>query len=276
MELGIKTAREARHDKLYHYQKFNSERLADLLTRNRIFCATPGKLNDPWDCRPWFDASPLLSDPNELERHLDWLYSNAVPRPPEHERDVYNQRMRTDPSALRDAIANLSRTVHRVIAERRIYCLTPHPDNILMWSHYGDNHRGVCLVFDTGVQLFGTAKEVQYREKYPSVGAHLITPDAVIAAILTKSDVWRYENEFRILGTPHGNGLPIQLDGNYLPIGTALIGIIIGCEADSRAILKFLRGHAPQLPVYRAAREDNQYRLKIVNFLTEEIASHAT
>ena len=164
-----------------------------------------------WDCRPWFDATPLLNDPAELERHLGWLYSNATPRPPEHLRDIYNQRMRTDPNALREAIANLSRSVQRVIAERRIYCLSPHPENILMWSHYADNHRGICLAFNTDIQLFGSALEVQYVQDCPCVNPNMLTPDAVIAAILTKSDVWRYENEFRILGIPDAEGHPIRL-----------------------------------------------------------------
>ena len=153
-----------------------------------------------------------------------------------------------------------------MIAERRIYCLSPHPENILMWSHYADNHRGICLAFDTDIQLFGSALEVQYVQDCPCVNPNMLTPDAVIAAILTKSDVWRYENEFRILGIPDADGHPIQLDGNYLNIGTALSGVILGCEADSTTILKFLKGHAPHLSVYRAAREDDQYRLKIMTF----------
>jgi hypothetical protein len=37
--------------------------------------------------------------------------------------------------------------------------------------------------------------------------------------------------------------------------------------------LNFLTGHAPDLQVYRAARENNQYRLKIVPFLADEIAA---
>jgi hypothetical protein len=243
-----------------------------LLARQRIYCATPGKLNDPWDCRPWFDASLLQRDPAELEKYLDFLYNSTNPRPPIELRRQHDDLMRSDPVALEQTLARYSRIVQVEIACRRIYCLTPHPDNILMWSHYAEDHKGICLQFDTNVQLFGTAWAVKYLEDYPSLTAHVMTFDGVLPTILTKSDVWEYEHEFRILGTPQQTGLPIQLDGNYLPIGNALSGIILGCEADNRTILKFMKGHAPDLPVYRAARENSQYRLKIVEFSDHEIA----
>jgi len=54
-----------------------------------------------------------------------------------------------------------------VISHRRLYCLTPDPCSTLMWSHYADNHRGICLEFDTTNPLFSDALEVAYRSEYP-------------------------------------------------------------------------------------------------------------
>lgn len=34
-----------------------------------------------------------------------------------------------------------------------ISCFTTKHDNFLMWSHYGDNHRGVCLEFDFSKEI---------------------------------------------------------------------------------------------------------------------------
>jgi hypothetical protein len=143
-------ARDAGHKRLYHYQQFNAEHLADLLTRKRIHCATPGKLNDPWDCRPWFDISIFETDPDELKRQLDWLAS--ILDLPEESRDEFYERLRSDPDSRRDAFAGFSKAAQQGIADRRIYCLTPHADSILMWSHYADNHKGICLEFSTSVQ----------------------------------------------------------------------------------------------------------------------------
>jgi hypothetical protein len=46
-----------------------------------------------------------------------------------------------------DFFAVASKPLQQMLAERRIYCLTPKADSTLMWSHYADNHCGVCLEF---------------------------------------------------------------------------------------------------------------------------------
>jgi hypothetical protein len=222
-------------------------------------------LNDPWDCRPWFDYEEL-KDPGKLERHLDWLYDNAVPRPPAESREIYDAAMRSDPAALEKAIAGLSLVIQREISDRRIYCLTPHPDSILMWSHYADNHRGICLAFDTANTLFAMAREVRYRNDYPRFVAHAMGPDEIFEAIHTKSDAWSYEDEFRLLGIRSMPGLPMQLDGDFLPLQDGTLKfVILGCEANQEKILKFFKGHAPKMPLKRAIRANNQYRLQIAD-----------
>jgi hypothetical protein len=120
LALPILNATKAGHERLYHYQPYNPEHLADLLDRKRIHCATPGKLNDPWDCRPWFDASTLLNNSEELENFLDFLYTSAYPRPPRALREKYDEQMRSDPAMLRDSLARFSRVVQAEIARRRI------------------------------------------------------------------------------------------------------------------------------------------------------------
>lgn len=35
-----------------------------------------------------------------------------------------------------------------------VTCFTENPTDILMWSHYADNHRGVCLSFDFDEEAF--------------------------------------------------------------------------------------------------------------------------
>lgn len=67
-----------------------------------------------------------------------------------------------------------------------------------MWSHYADNHRGVCLEFATANPLFATAKAVQYLKDYPSWVP--MDADQVVKTVYTKSNEWEYEDEYRLLG----------------------------------------------------------------------------
>ncbi len=264
------TATEAGHSKLYHYQRYNPEHLADLLTNKRVHCATPGQLNDPWDCRPWFNVSSVLANPDELERCLEAYYKYCPATVPDEFRTLYGEMLRSDPSALRAAVISLSISIQQEIAKRRIYCLTPLPDNVLMWSHYAENHKGVCLEFDTRVRLFETALAVTYRKAYSALPPFTLDPDLVLSSVVTKSDVWAYENEFRVLGLPNRNlGLEVELDGNYLAIGDALTGVILGCQADVPSMRKFFKGHAPDIPLYQAVRANDEYRLHVIRLPTE-------
>jgi len=53
-----------------------------------------------------------------------------------------------------------------------VLCLTPHWDNLLMWAHYGDAHRGICLGFDIELPhdtFFGNGRLVEYSEHKPKI-----------------------------------------------------------------------------------------------------------
>lgn len=80
-------------------------------------------------------------------------------------------------------------------------------DQPLLWAHYADSHRGLAIEFDCAHRPFSFALRVKYQNEYPSIGYpfQVKEPFDVLA---TKSDIWEYEEEFRILynrtSTPPG------------------------------------------------------------------------
>jgi hypothetical protein len=112
--------------------------------------------------------------------------------------------LRNDPSQQEQLMLSQSNAASNMIAERRIYCLTPKSNSTLMWSHYVQNHRGICLEFGVDNPLFRNALEVVYCRRYPVWIAnkfearHELTKDM----IRTKAWAWRYEKEFRLQGPP--------------------------------------------------------------------------
>src|ERR1035441_10393936 len=101
-----------------------------------------------------------------------------------------------------------------------IYCLTPLPSSTLMWSHYADNHRGLCLEFSTNNNVFRCAQRIVYRSKYPVWHPHtLLLETNIEEALLTKSRDWRYEKEYRVVarrstaGGPAGGRVLVSEDG---------------------------------------------------------------
>ncbi len=73
-------------------------------------------------------------------------------------------------------------------------------DNILMWSHYADNHKGVCIEVEVSEDK---VKEITYIEKIPSMEEILNKNQddkakTAKAILSTKLNQWEYENEWRV------------------------------------------------------------------------------
>lgn len=87
-----------------------------------------------------------------------------------------------------------------------IISLTETKDNLLMWSHYADEHNGFVVEFDSRHEFFtskfhsennpclGKASRVLYRkERLCNLGEYLMEP------FFHKSDEWAYEKESRLI-----------------------------------------------------------------------------
>jgi hypothetical protein len=213
------------NQRLYHYERFCPEWLETTLRSRKIFCANPAALNDPWDCKPCFTTKSYLS---------------------------------LDP-------ARISVGVQAEIERRRIYCLTPDSMSILMWSHYGANHTGICLEFHIASNvLFSKAQGVDYPTEYPEIlTEELYTRETVDKVLLTKARCWEYEGEFRLLGSPDlPEDNPLRLHDGYLKLPPlALMSVIVGCKGDYHAVQAIVDAEAPDLRVTQLIRSENQYSL---------------
>jgi len=256
---------EAKVPRLYHYEKFCAEWLTKTLCCQTIRCSDPAKLNDPWDCKPQFDYRPMANDPKKRDAMLEFYRNTPAGSDMANQpiRQQWEQQVRTSPTALQSVIEDFSRKLEVEICKRRLYCLVPAPDSILMWSHYADHHRGICLEFHVVNALFLKAWKVAYCSEYP-VWVPQDMQDIALDVILTKSKDWECEQEFRIVGTPNGVGHPLKLDGDYLSLPPrALLSVIVGCRGDYEAVRKIVNEHAPGLAVKRALRTPYHYSLTI-------------
>ena len=88
----------------------------------------------------------------------------------------------------------------------------------LMWSHYGDQHNGICI----GYSIPNDAKVHRVRyDAEPLVKASLVqsmlegAADAEAqvdeAVLLRKAPAWKYENEWRLIGDRGAQDNPLEL-----------------------------------------------------------------
>ena len=85
--------------------------------------------------------------------------------------------------------------------------------NILMWSHYAQNHEGYVLGFDSSHEYFDYGLEkIIYSDERPYLDPTKSSQDASI--FYTKSTDWQYEQEYR---KSQGFVKPVKLEnGNTL------------------------------------------------------------
>lgn len=90
----------------------------------------------------------------------------------------------------------------RAIAQQHgVLCFSRGWRNPLMWSHYADKHRGLCLGFDIPNDR---TKPIRYdAERLPSLLPGLLagTPDSAALMqrlLFTKFRDWKYEKEVRV------------------------------------------------------------------------------
>ena len=257
-----------RSSSLFHYQDFDpansvhSERLADVLCNNRIFCSDPRSFNDPCDCKPYFNLD-ALDDPAIRSATVESLISTRIASPDTPQID---ELLRKDTAFLKWAMQYFSQQWSAIIPERwAFYCLTSDPCSTLMWSHYSRSHRGICLEFAVNRNKFGLALRVRYQRKYPRL--LLFEEQWRRSILIVKSDDWEYEKEFRLI-CPRLMDVkdhPLQLAGNYLSISRDdLKSIILGCQVGSEAerkIRKLVADYAPHVKIRHAVRLPDKYRL---------------
>jgi hypothetical protein len=138
-----------------------------------------------------------------------------------------------------------------------------------MWSHYGDNHKGICLEFGVENLVFGTAQEVRYLSSYPKWAPHSLMNPKEPHVLLTKSDDWKYEREYRVIGLGEGidrpiDDHPLMLSGRFLSLPKdALQAVIVGCEANYQEIEAITKAVAPTVKIKRAVRSPSKFRVEI-------------
>lgn len=143
-----------------------------------------------------------------------------------------------------------------------VLSLAESNDNILMWSHYADLHRGICIEFDTSIPgtIFSKAKKVLYVNKFNDFVLKSDKEREVATHIssFTKSKLWKYEDEWRILE---------QEEGCYSFPAECITGVILGCrisEDHKRWVKDWVNGRATPTKIYLAKQCPDAFSLNIV------------
>ena len=193
----------------FRYQKID-ECTKDNLKKNMLYFNDPENFNDPFDCKidithegtkkDWYNfVSKYSIEPTIIDQ---WIRAGRLKLKRNMRENIYTVDGAKTANEL--WMKNLKKSYNRIC------CFSATKLNILMWSHYAENHQGICLCFKThakGDGHFLTLNSklhilfpVSYINQIPDKVNMLDggqSPE-VMKFYLTKYTDWDYETEYRI------------------------------------------------------------------------------
>jgi len=143
-----------------------------------------------------------------------------------------------------------------------LLCLSELSNNLLMWAHYADHHRGFCFGFERSPDntLGRQAAPVVYQTDYPRLSAADFdcetNPHSADSLWLTKSIDWSYEREWRLLA---------RRGDKCYTIDAPICSIIFGARMNeaARTAVREAIGSAQSVEWYEALQSRTSYTLEI-------------
>jgi hypothetical protein len=258
---------------LYRYQKMPTDihRLMDLFVYNKLWFSSPSSFNDPFDCKVMFDSSTIT------EADLRILLQSFLP---ESQVDYQLKQNLQSHQQIHAKTQKFTEKINNLANRSRILCLSSINDNILMWSHYSNSHKGYCIQFvKEELDKWRYSKQVKYQDKHLSFSEFITTlinttsVENKIDFIGLKSSHWKYENEWRYIDFPTDQELDNEeynINGQYVSFPPDMLtGIIFGCEMkdEDKDAIKHLVKSNPKLGHVRfheAKKKPNEFGLDIV------------
>jgi hypothetical protein len=185
--------------RLYKYHRIN-DFLLQLFENHSLWFSRPSDFNDPFDCRLKVAMGRTKEDVMENLKQYQGLLKMKTRKL----QQVWDKVM-DDPVFYNDFMNK----VHQVYINEKlgVCCFCEAPTNVLMWAHYAASHTGVCLEFEVPRNgfFYQNLLPVQYKKRYPQFllsnynkqQRNLYTMHQ--QAVCTKSHLWEYEQEWRML-----------------------------------------------------------------------------
>lgn len=235
-------------DIFYKYREFNTYTL-DSLCSDEVYFSNPKDFNDPFDCNPSIKCDSSIEELKEL---LTVLITNRIEK--EVLSNLKKSKLKGENAhahAKRVALHKAKQVLHEIAyestnpeytsaeAEERcsltqaitieikehytkgVFSLAADCLNPLMWSHYADEHNGICIGYSVerdpkpkpqkAIYNGGRVIKTSVIHKAIVRGLKSATNKLEQAILLRKSREWRYEKEWRLIGSQGIQDSPLLL-----------------------------------------------------------------
>lgn len=198
--------------RLYKYRNFDLYALR-MLTSSFVYFSDPAQFNDPLDCKPDLDVDVDL---NSLESLFMRMTSESLRllNDCKMTAEFYCSMEEQAASYFRAVAFRVKETLYSQMGKVGVLSLAQSWNCPLMWSHYGDQHKGICLGYDTSHVGNVTLKKLNYEGqrciKCSDLMSHYIEGSTEALEriketfFFTKANSWEYEREWRVANDKNG------------------------------------------------------------------------
>ncbi|MEY3498586.1 MAG: hypothetical protein RL308_255 [Bacteroidota bacterium] len=193
---------------LYKYRNFtetSKKRTLEIINKQELFFAGIESFNDPFDGKVHlrFDGKR-----NEIiAAQTRTQYTMNLKKEDKYEgitfeaaHKLVSENVTEEFISNRTEIEARIERIQKIHNQKGVLALSSKNDNILMWSHYTFNHKGVCFGFEFDADPIPKPKRVKYQTHYDDIWGWLYTDEEIVDRILySKSVDWEYEDEHRIV-----------------------------------------------------------------------------
>ena len=277
-------------NKLFKYKAFNADSM-ELILADYLYFANPAQFNDPLDCK-----TSIVDDINsedELKEILAMLYNRSIEKKLQ---EAAKQLRYNGPKTL-EKISTLSQsetdmfimnlygnfevfgeggvTINQVLTNaigkmvlagynKGVLSLAERNDCPLMWSHYADNHKGICLGYEVPDNVKNIIKPINYTGESREIttsqiramlndesSAKIAIEDAIF---LRKASDWKYEKEWRMISS-------VGIQNAQLNLTEIIFGV--RCKDTTiYSIMKSLEKRLLPVKFYQIAEVPNRFTLE--------------
>lgn len=162
-----------------------------------------------------------------------------------------------------------------------VSCFSARNDAILMWGHYADKHKGMCIGYKRPTINFYDVEYTTERAKFPLYDLACIVASYIIfdekpqfesevmikrglKIFLTKSKDWEYEKEVRCLfSLTNKHKFEDIGEGKFLyKMPSEIVAIYLGCKVSNEQKERVLElAKEKRIKIYQFIESDDKYEL---------------
>jgi len=194
---------------IYKYRNWENDFHKDVLRENEIYFASPIMFNDPFDSK--ISENLLLIDTEEKrEEFAEHIVNESkndlilMGKDPVNVKSNFKERLKNNLSE-----EHLFNEIQEFENANKLYGIFSGSrtwKSVLMWSHYGNNHKGICIGFKEDYLLkssnIGWSGDVDYLNDFPirdPLNFNMNIAEESFMKFYTKAEEWRYEEEYRLV-----------------------------------------------------------------------------